>query len=66
MSTAVVWVLLAMSIDPLKPECTHQRVARVFASQERCESVSTAMRATTAGTETNTVTWECWKAQLIK
>lgn len=66
MSTAVVWILLAMSIDPLKPECTHQRVAKVFSSEERCKSVATAMRAAIAGTETDTVTWECWKAQLVK
>jgi hypothetical protein len=66
LSTAAVWVLLAMSIDPLKPECLHQRVAEVFAAQERCETSATAMRAAIVGTDTNTVTWECSKVQFVK
>ena len=56
-----VWVLLAMSIDPLKPECVHQRVAAVLASQESCETVATAMRVPGADT-----VWECSKMQVKK
>lgn len=61
MNTAVVWVLLAMSIDPLKPECAHQRVASVYASQEGCEIVVKAMRTASADT-----VWECWKVRFEK
>jgi hypothetical protein len=60
-NTAVVWVLLAMSIDPLKPECPHQRVSAAYVSQEACDTIAKAMRSSGADT-----VWECAKVRLIK
>ena len=61
MNTAIVWVLLATSIDPIKVECIHVRVAAVFTTEAGCKTVETAERA--PGTDT---VWNCQKMQLRK
>lgn len=61
LTTLVVWVLLAMSVDPLKAECTHQRVVAAYENKERCETSAKAMR--NSGSDT---VWECEEVQLIK
>jgi hypothetical protein len=61
MSTVFVWVLMAVSIDPLKPECPHHRTAAVYATQEACKAADAMERA--AGSE---AVWECAKMQVRK
>jgi hypothetical protein len=64
MNTVFVWVLLATSIDPLKAECLHVRVAGVYGSEATCQRVETAERAPGApGVDT---VWNCEKMQVTQ